>query len=318
MTRLIGISCVGNEADIVEAFVRHHATLLDHLVILEHNTLDGTREILDRLVAEGLPISVEHSTERKHLQVAFTNRLLRVALTKQRADWVFPLDCDEFLVVPTRADLDAALMQAGPAHGRIKWINYVPSPADDVTEPHPLLRIRHCYDYPAPSVDENPWAWKIAVNARFLGDYYLDRYEICRGSHFLSLLGQVRPISAPMLPLNGVSLAHFPVRSAEQLAIKAALGVLSRGAVVARQSGHTSGLWNAITSGPIGLEAMASATRNYLDTGRHSAAALKDTPLKLAPLPVSTPLAYSGHRLPAITVILKWIESNMLAEERPQ
>ena len=173
MTRLIGISCVGNEADIVEAFVRHHATLLDHLVILEHNTLDGTREILDRLVAEGLPISVEHSTERKHLQVAFTNRLLRVALTKQRADWVFPLDCDEFLVVPTRADLDAALMQAGPAHGRIKSINYVPSPADDVTEPHPLLRIRHCYDYPAPSVDENPWAWKIAVNARFLGDYYL-------------------------------------------------------------------------------------------------------------------------------------------------
>jgi len=28
---------VRNEGDIIEAFVRHHVALLDHLVILDHN-----------------------------------------------------------------------------------------------------------------------------------------------------------------------------------------------------------------------------------------------------------------------------------------
>jgi hypothetical protein len=313
--RLVGITCVGNEADIVEAFVRHNVALLDHLLILEHNTLDGTREILDRLAAEGLPITVEHSSEPKFMQLAFTNRLFRSALETHGADWVFPIDCDEFLLVPTRADLDATLIQAGEAHIRMRWVNYVPSPGDDATEPHPLRRIRHCYDYAAPSTDDNPWVWKVAVNARFLGDYYLDRYEICRGNHFLSLPDQQLPISAPMLPVSQVALAHFPVRSAEQFGIKAAIGQLSRMGTSAR-SAHYATIWREITSGGIGLETLAHSVRHFLDTGRYTAEALKDTPMKFAPLPVSEPLAYSGYGLPAVAVILKWVELNMLSDEQ--
>jgi hypothetical protein len=312
---LVGITCVGNEADIVEAFVRHNAELLDHLLILEHNTLDGTREILDRLVAEGLPITVEHSSEPKFQHVAFTNRLLRMALATRGADWVFPIDCDEFLVAPTRAALDAALAEVGEAHVRISWINYVPAPGDDATEPHPLRRIRHCYDYAVPSVDDNPWVWKVAVNVRLLGDYYLDRYQICEGNHFLTLLGQHRPIAAPMLPIDGVSLAHFPVRSADQLGIKAAMALLSRLGTNTR-SAHYANLWHQVTSGGIGFETLAYSTRNFLDTGRYTPEALKDTPMKLAPLPASGPLTYGGSQLPAVSVILKWIERNILSEEQ--
>jgi hypothetical protein len=311
--KLVGITCAGNEADIVEAFVRHSATLLDHLIILEHNTLDGTREILNQLVAEGLPITVEHSSERRFLQSAFTNKLLRVALATQGADWVFPLDCDEFLVVPTREDLDAALIRIGDAHGRLKWINYVPSQGDDPTESNPLRRIRHHYDYPTPSPVDNPWVWKIAVNARFLGDYYLDRYELCQGNHFLSFPGQQRPIDASMLPLDEVALAHFPVRSAEQLGIKTALGILNR--LGSRESsGHYGRNWQEITSGGIGFETLANVTRNFLDTGRRAPESLKDTPLKFAPLPVNSQMYCRGHGLPTISVILKWIELNMLDE----
>lgn len=312
---LVGITCVGNEADIVEAFVRHNAALLDHLFIFEHNTLDGTREILDQLVAEGLPITVEHSTEPKFEHLIFNNHLFRVALATPGTDWVFPLDCDEFLVVPTREDLDAALTEAGEAHVRLKWINYVARPDDDGTEPHPLRRIRHCYDYPVPSVDDNPWVWKVAINVRFLGDYYLDRYEICEGNHFLTLQGQQRPIAAPMLPLDRVSLAHFPARSANQLGIKTAMAMLSRLGSSSR-SAHYADLWHEVTTGGIGFETLAHSTRNFLDTGRHTPEALKDTPTKFAPLPVSGPLTYGGSQLPAVSVILKWIERNMLSEEQ--
>lgn len=312
--RVVGISCVGNEADIVEAFVRHNLAFFDHLLILEHNTLDGTREILARLVAEGLPISVEHSAEPQFRQVLFTNYLLRSALVGQQTDWVFPIDCDEFLLVPTRADLDAALIAAGEAHLRMKWVIYVPSPGDDHDEPHPLRRIRNCYDYPAPSVDDNPWVWKVAVNARLLGDYYLDRYEICRGNHFLSLPNEQRPSSVPMLPQDDICLAHFPVRSVDQMAIKSTLGVLSGLGAAGRFESYGK-ILKEITSGAVDTAALAHLTRDCLDTGRHTSEALKDTPTKFAPLPVTAPLSYDRYRLPALGVILKWIELNLLDDE---
>jgi hypothetical protein len=315
--RLVGIACVGNEADVVEAFVRHNLSLLDRLVILEHNTLDGTREILDRLVTEGLPITVEHSSERQFRQVAFTNALLRTALERYRADWVFPLDCDEFLVAPTRADLDHALLAAGDAHVAVRWITYAPSPWDDPMEPHPVRRIKHCFDYPTPSIDEDRWVWKVGVNASLLGDYYLDRYEIGGGNHFVALLGDQRPCRAPMVPLDQVGLAHFPVRSAEQLGIKVATGLLSR-LGTGCDTAHYGEIWREITSGGISLETMDSAARNFLDPFRHRAEALKGTPMKFAPLPAGEPLAYGSLGLPALAVILKWIEHNLLDDEQRQ
>ena len=56
--RLIGIAMVRNEADIIEAFVRHNLTVLDALVVVDHGSLDGTGEILALLQREGLPLRV--------------------------------------------------------------------------------------------------------------------------------------------------------------------------------------------------------------------------------------------------------------------
>lgn len=309
--RLVGITCAGNEADVVEAFVRHNLAFLDHLLILEHNTLDGTRDILARLVAEGLPLTVTHSSDPKFRQILFTNGLLRSALDEQHADWAFAIDCDEFLRAGSRRELEIALAACGEAHMRLPWVNYVPSPGDDPNEPHPLRRIRHCYDYPSPGVDDNPWVWKIAVNARFLGDYHVDRYEICRGNHFLSLPGEQRPISAPMVEQRTIRLAHFPMRSADQMALKSALGILSRLGTDAR-SGYYGRTWKELTSGTIGIDALAAATRNFLDTGRYTAESLRDTPVKLDPIPVEVDLRYDNCRVPALGAILKWVELNLL------
>jgi hypothetical protein len=311
--RLIGVICAGNEADIIEACVRHSLTLLDRLLILEHNTLDGTREILDRLVAEGLPISLEHASEPRFMQREFTNRLLRAALEIHGADWVFPLDCDEFLLAASRAALDGALTEAGDAHVRMKWVNYVPTPDDPAGEPHPLRRIRHCYDYRR-CVDDNPYVWKIGVNARFLGDYYLDRYEIVRGNHFLSLLDQRPPASAPMATLTALRIAHFPVRSTDQMAQKAALGLLARLGTQSRSTHHAQA-WHEVTSGGIGFATLARVARTFIDIGRVTPDALIDTPLKLAPLP-APPLSYGVHALPAAAVILKWAQRHLQDDAR--
>jgi hypothetical protein len=58
MATLFGAAMVRNEADIIEAFVRHNVRVLDGLAIVDHGSFDGTSEILAALVAEGLPVSM--------------------------------------------------------------------------------------------------------------------------------------------------------------------------------------------------------------------------------------------------------------------
>jgi hypothetical protein len=308
--RVVGITCVGNEADLVEAFVRHHAALLDQLVILEHNTQDGTRDILAALAAEGLPITVAHSSEPTFDQLRWTNALLRDALAGESPDWVFPLDCDEFLLADSRAQLDAALAAASATHGRIPWVTYAPSPGDDPAEAHPLRRIRHCYDLPPPSIEAKPWVWKLAINVRFLGDYHLDRYEISRGGHFLAVQGDASAAQVPMPPLAGVRLAHFPVRSAEQMTIKIGLGLLAR-IGTGEPSPQYARLWKAITSGVLDAPLLAETARTFLEAGFDPGVVTQDTPMRYAPLP-APPLAYGNLGLPAAALILKWVERNLL------
>jgi hypothetical protein len=47
--RLLGAAHVRNEADIVEAFVRHNLVLLDGIAIVDHASVDATPDILRAL-----------------------------------------------------------------------------------------------------------------------------------------------------------------------------------------------------------------------------------------------------------------------------
>ena len=61
--KLVGLSMVRNESDVIETFIRHNLTLLDELHIIDHNSSDNTREILTLLKQEGLPIHIYHYNE---------------------------------------------------------------------------------------------------------------------------------------------------------------------------------------------------------------------------------------------------------------
>jgi hypothetical protein len=54
--RLAGVTILRDECDVVEAFVRHNAALLNRLYIVDNCSSDATPEILRRLAAEGLPL----------------------------------------------------------------------------------------------------------------------------------------------------------------------------------------------------------------------------------------------------------------------
>ena len=125
--RLFGVSMVRNEADVVEAFVRHNLALLDGLIVVDHGSIDGTSEILAKLQAEGLPLRVTPERDPAYRQSAIITRLAREALAQDAADFVFALDADEFLKLDARATLERALSEVpAGAHAVMHWLTYVP------------------------------------------------------------------------------------------------------------------------------------------------------------------------------------------------
>ena len=102
--RLVAVSIVKNEADIIEPFVRHTLARVDHHFIFDHDSTDGTRQILHALQAEGLALTLFTDDALGNLQQIRSNYLTKLAADTQQADWIFPLDADEILIGPNRAD----------------------------------------------------------------------------------------------------------------------------------------------------------------------------------------------------------------------
>jgi len=150
--RLVAVSIVKNEADIIEAFVRHTRAWVDHHLVFDHESSDGTRAILHHLQAEGLPLTLYADDSPGHRQQARSNYLTRLAAGKYGADWILPLDADEILVGPDRGALDQALARVSAAQpASLPLREYHASTADDPTITNPVLRLTHCQPSPSPT-----------------------------------------------------------------------------------------------------------------------------------------------------------------------
>jgi hypothetical protein len=217
--KLAGVSLVRNEADIIEAFVRTNLVLLDALHLMVHRSTDGTREILHALKAEGLPLTLSEIEEESFDQERHTTAAARAAFRDDRVDFVFPLDADEFLRADSRAALEEALGKLPPEHaGALKWLTYVPTGKDSAAG-NPLFRIEHRFDLSPSPVLELDYC-KVVV-----GKWFAARAQgrIVEGNHAVFDGAQV-----PAVPCRGVTVCHYPIRSGDQVAEKAALGWLAQ------------------------------------------------------------------------------------------
>ena len=98
MNKIVLVTMVKNEADIIESFVRHSLTFADEIIIANHMSTDRTGEILASLLSEGLPLTIRelHEVELAHGLVM--TELMWEAIEEHGADIVLPADADEFLV----------------------------------------------------------------------------------------------------------------------------------------------------------------------------------------------------------------------------
>ena len=211
--RIIGLSMVKNEGDIIEPFIRHNARYLDFMVILDNASVDDTRQIALKCARELKTVVVTDSSEFGYTQSERMTQLLLYSQSAYFADFVLLLDADEFISTPDRQTFELSLSsipQGGV--GLIPWRTFVLTPADmggSSEDPPRSLRHRRNIEYPL---------YRKAV-LRLDGVYRQDLH-VNQGNHGIA---SGRPRLAKVI-LDDLPLLHFPVRSREQLVCKSVVG----------------------------------------------------------------------------------------------
>jgi Glycosyl transferase family 2 len=275
--KLCSVAMVANESDIIEAFARHTLAFTDHLHIGFHNSYDTTRDIVECLVDEGLSISHESIDSPAFRREWLGCELIRKAASRDRFDYILPLDADEFIATASRNVLEDELA-AAPDEGALSvgWLNYVPTCDDDAVDPNPVTRIRHRLAPPHPRIRK----------VFFRGDLMqrFDDVVLADGNHYL-LSRDGREIAERRA--ERLHLAHYPVRSAGQLASKVVLGALGR-QVSPEFTDEQSRHWRALIADRSLAKGYSMAELTQLAGGYLDAPA--------SPL-VDAPLAFAGGAL---------------------
>jgi Glycosyl transferase family 2 len=216
--KLAAVTTVRNECDIIESFVRHNAAFCDRLYILDHRSTDTTTKILRKLADEGLPLALSYDDEAIFYQGPTMTRLIKGAMADRDWDFVLPLDADEFFCAPNRSALEAALSGLDEnTIGLWDLVNYIPTANDDTAEKDVLRRIVH---RTRTLPDISCKIGKVSIPGAVIKQ---PGFSLDEGHHGVSVDGQ--PIAERRL--DGLALAHFPVRSAEQFIMRAILCRLS-------------------------------------------------------------------------------------------
>lgn len=214
--RILGLSMVKNEQDVIEPFVRHNMRFLDALLIIDNKSKDRTREILELLCGEFPNLEIYDDPSFAFRQWDRITSLLHASQSNWPADFAVFLDADEFLLANDRAAFEATLdtIPRGGA-GRMPWRTYVLTPG---TAESPILDPPRSIEWRR--VREDPPEYKCILRLdRELRPDLIVQF----GAH-----GVVTPdgVSVPEIFLD-LPLAHFPVRNAEQLIAKTVIGWLA-------------------------------------------------------------------------------------------
>jgi Glycosyl transferase family 2 len=288
--KLFGAAMLRNEADIVEAFVRHNLTVLDGLLVVDHGSIDGTSEILAALVREGLPLSVERDERGPQFQSEIITQQVRASFARG-ADFVFALDADEFIKAPSTAKLGDALRAVPPGmHAVAHWHTYVPDFAAPAPA-HPLGLARRRL------AQERHGLHKVIVARHFVAE---PAAVVAGGNHLVlpnaSDSAPAQPVRHARLSADVVAIAHLPVRSGRQLADKVRIGWLAH--LAARRSNpdlafHWRELYEALPDGQTFTpDQLADIASNY-GIPRASWQPASSISLVEDPLPAVAPIRYA-------------------------
>ena len=130
--KLVQTLVVRDEADIVDDQIRYHLNAgVDFVIATDHQSVDGTTEILESYAREGVlrRISVTDAIMRDG---PWRTQMARLAATQYDADWVINTDADEFWM-PRDGTLRETFASVAPEYGIVFALSrhFVPRPDDE-------------------------------------------------------------------------------------------------------------------------------------------------------------------------------------------
>jgi hypothetical protein len=240
--RVVMTLMVRDEADIIERQIDfHRAAGVDFFVVTDHESRDGTSEILERYVEQGIVHRIPVVSPAKR-QAEWVTRMARLAATDFGADWVINSDADEFWW-PWGGDLKQVLGHIPERYGILQTFvrAFLPRPGEgDFGE---RLTVRF-----APAAPINSPFSPFRVNVRLLHRAATD-IVVGRGNATVKTSFTALPGWSP------VEVLHVPIRSYPQFEHKFlthydASGARRRGEHVraheAAQAGRLEALYDEI------------------------------------------------------------------------
>lgn len=222
--KLIGLSMIRNESDIIESFIRHNLTLLDELHIIDHGSTDNSREILQLLKEEGLPIHIYYYDELEFTPVPILNHVMQILLEKDDSiDYIFPLDSDEFIYCPSRIRLESLLnFIPDDRVGMYTWRGYIPNTTEynpdfltSFTEQRQENILTPKVIIPRKIAEQH----KLTIGCHFMVNQSNEEVKsvVFRSSqhrHFSTWF--IQRFNAEFIETDDLWLGHYPIRSVNQ------------------------------------------------------------------------------------------------------
>ena len=200
---------VRDEADILDAHLAFHLNAgVDLVLAVDHRSVDGTTDILDRYAREGY-VQVTREDGDWTRQGKWMTTMARAAATEHGADWVLLSDGDE-LWWPRGGSLKDVLAEVPQRYGIVRAISryFVPRPDDDRSFAERMtVRLTPRAPINDPATPFRPVA-KLAHRAH-------PGVVVGNGNHAVSGTSFV-----PLEAWTPIELLHFPLRSAAQCARK--------------------------------------------------------------------------------------------------
>lgn len=195
-----GVTMVRDEADCIAGTLRHMADEVDHLLVADNLSTDGTREILAEL-ADTLPLTVVDDLDPAHYQSRKMSALAAQA-AEQGATWIVPFDADEIWYARS-GRLYEVLPALPPANVALAQLTNHYSTAVDPDETDPFLRM--------------VWRDRDPLGLPKVAFRWEHDAVIHEGNHGVTLPSGSHEVWA-------LEIRHFPYRSPEQFVRKARNG----------------------------------------------------------------------------------------------
>jgi glycosyltransferase involved in cell wall biosynthesis len=230
---IVAITMVRDEADILPWTFAHMLDQVDHVIVADNGSVDGTRDMLTDPSLDGRVTVIDDP------EVGYYQARKMTALAHQAgeigADWVVPFDADEAFWLPVLAAIDADVIN-------VRSYVHVPHRTDDAAELNPIRRIRYRL------FDREPFP-KVVYR-------YHPKAKLAQGNHSVKIPG-ARTIEAG-------SMRHYQYRSLDQVKRKVRQGTtaykatnlpVTEGAhwrqLAALDDDQLAAWWDAYTSQPL-------------------------------------------------------------------